>query len=79
MTPSKNLVVKAEVTPKIGEKVVNEKLKHVGTVSDIFGPVSKPYATVKPATDNPASLVDQSLYVVPAVKKFHGERRRRRD
>ena len=78
MTPSKNLVVKAEVIPRIGEKVVDEKLKQVGRVADVFGPVSKPYVAIRPSTENPVSLVNQNLYVVPAVKTRE-ERRRRRD
>jgi len=70
-------VVKAEVTPRIGEKVVDQKLKQIGKISDIFGPVSKPFVTIKSITENPASLVNQSLYVIPAVKT-HEERRRDR-
>lgn len=72
------MVVKVEVLPRIGEKVVDEKLKQVGTVFDVFGPVSKPYVAVKPSMEDPKSLVNQNLYVVPSAKN-HKERRRRRD
>ena len=33
--------------PKIGSNVVNEKMEHVGNVIDIFGPVKKPFVSVK--------------------------------
>jgi len=36
-----------ENVPKIGDRVVDEKLKHIGDVGDVFGPVSSPYAVVK--------------------------------
>jgi RNA-binding protein len=75
VTPSRNLVVKVEVLPRIGEKVVDEKLKQIGTVFDVFGPVSKPYAAVKSSIENPTSLINQNLYVVPSAKN-HRERRR---
>jgi RNA-binding protein len=75
VTPSRNVVVKVEAPPKIGEKVVDEKLKQVGTVSDVFGPVSKPYVAVKPNIKNPTLLVNQNLYVAPSAKN-HRERRK---
>ena len=33
--------------PKIGEKVVNRESKLIGKISDIFGPVKKPFISVK--------------------------------
>jgi RNA-binding protein len=79
VTPSRNVVVKTDALPRIGEKVVDQKLKQVGTVLDVFGPVSKPYAAVKPSIENPASLVNQNLYVVPSAKNHRERKRRRRD
>ena len=78
VTPSRNVVTKAEALPRIGEKVVDEKLRQVGTVFDVFGPVSKPYIAIKPSVEDPKTLVNQNLYVVPPAKT-HKERRRRRD
>ena len=48
LTPSKNMVVKTEQSPRIGSEVVDENLNVVGKVFDIIGPVSAPYAVVKP-------------------------------
>ena len=78
VTPSRNVVVRLEMPPKIGEKVVDEKLKQVGTVFDVFGPVSKPYAAIKPCAGDPKTLVNHNLYVTPRAIN-HKERRRRRD
>lgn len=78
VTPSRNVVVRAEMPPKIGEKVVDEKLRQLGTVFDVFGPVSKPYVAIKPNTEDPQTFVNQNLYVVPNTKN-HKKRRRRSD
>jgi RNA-binding protein len=63
-----------ETPPKIGEKVVDEKLKQVGTVFDVFGPVSSPYVAVKITVENPKSLVNQILYATPSSR--HTDRRK---
>ena len=66
---SKNIIVKIENTPKIGETVVDENLKTVGEVFDIFGPVSSPYAAVKPKISKLEVLVNKVLYVLPSKKR----------
>jgi len=69
VTPSRSIIVKAERLPRIGEKVVNEKLEEVGTVSDVFGPVSSPYVAVKTEKDDLKSLENQLLYVSPSSRQ----------
>jgi rRNA processing protein Gar1 len=66
VSATKNMIIKAENIPRIGEKVANEKLTHVGTVFDVFGPTSSPYVAVKPSNKNPEQLVNHILYVVPS-------------
>ena len=56
------MIIKAKNIPRIGDKVINEKLKPVGTVFDVFGPTSSPYVAVKPYTQNPEQFVNQILY-----------------
>lgn len=65
LSPSRNIIVKIENTPKIGETVVDENLKPVGTVFDIFGPVASPYAAVRPTARDPEKLANKKLYVLP--------------
>ena len=69
LTPSKNLIVKTEQAPKIGLDVVDESLKVVGRVFDIIGPVSSPYAVVKPSVREPAKLVNRPVYLLLSKTK----------
>jgi RNA-binding protein len=70
LTPSKNLIVKAEKAPKIGAEVVDENLKVIGKIFDIIGPVSAPYAVVKPTVSEPAKLVDKPVYLLLSKTKW---------
>ncbi|MCS7122106.1 MAG: Gar1/Naf1 family protein [Archaeoglobaceae archaeon] len=40
--------LKPSSVPKIGDKVVTKKMEPVGVIQDIIGPVSSPYALIKP-------------------------------
>lgn len=73
ISPSRNIIVKVEKTPRIGETVVDENLKTVGKILDVFGPVSSPYASIKPAIQKPEELMKKQLYTSPQ----RGERRKR--
>jgi RNA-binding protein len=64
VTPSQNVVVKTDKTPSIGSTVVDENLKVVGKIFDIIGPVSSPYAVVKPAIKEPEKLTNKQLYLL---------------
>ena len=69
LTPSKNIIVKTEKAPKIGTEVVDENLKVVGKVFDIIGPVSSPYAVVKPTVSEPVKLVNKPVYLLLSKTK----------
>jgi RNA-binding protein len=69
VTPSQNIVVKTDKTPKIGSAVVNEKLKIVGKIFDIIGPVPSPYVVVKPAIKKPEKLTNKQLYLLLSKKE----------
>jgi RNA-binding protein len=64
LTPSKNIIVKTEKAPKIGVEVIDENLKVVGKVFDIIGPVSSPYAVVKPTVGEPVKLLNKPVYLL---------------
>lgn len=64
ITPSSSLIIKTENPPKIGSEVVDETLNVVGKVFDIIGPVSSPYAVIKPKIKDPAVLVNKPLYLL---------------
>jgi len=76
ISSSGNAILKAEKLPRIGDKVVDEKMKPMGTVFDIFGPVSSPYVSVKANIEDPDRLIDCVLYSFPSSKP--GKRRRKR-
>ncbi|MCW4030873.1 MAG: Gar1/Naf1 family protein [Candidatus Bathyarchaeota archaeon] len=63
VTPSQNIVVKTDKTPKIGSAVINEKMKTVGKIFDVVGPVSSPYVIIKPVIKKPEKLADKQLYL----------------
>jgi RNA-binding protein len=69
LTPSQNIVVKLDKTPKIGAPVVDENLKTVGKVFDIIGPVSSPYAVVKPTVRELDKLAGKQLYMLLSKKE----------
>jgi RNA-binding protein len=66
VSATRNMIIKAENIPRIGDMVANENLKPVGTVFDIFGPTSSPYVAVKPRIQNPEQLVNHVLYATPS-------------
>jgi rRNA processing protein Gar1 len=64
LTPSKNMIVKSEQAPRIGSEVIDENLNIVGKVFDIIGPVSAPYAVIKPTIREPAKLLNKPVYLL---------------
>jgi len=58
------MVVKTTEAPKIGSTVVDENLKIIGKVFDVIGPVSSPYAVIKPSIRNPERLAEKQLYLL---------------
>lgn len=75
VSSSRNLILKAENSPKIGNKVVDENLKFVGTVFDVFGPVFQPYVSVKPVTSEPQRLIRNTLYTIPSARRRKEKRK----
>jgi len=73
ITPSHNIIIKTSKPPHIGEIVIDENLKTIGKVFDIFGPVSSPYIAIRPTIPNPMELTQKTLYTSPQ----RGERRNR--
>jgi rRNA processing protein Gar1 len=64
VSPSGNAIVKAENPTKIGSEVVDENLNVIGRVFDIIGPVSAPYAVIKPSVKEPAKLANKQVYLL---------------
>jgi len=73
ISPSRNIIIKIENIPKIGQTVVDENLKTVGKIFDLFGPVSSPYVAIRPTILKPEELANKTLYISPQ----RGERRKK--
>ena len=69
VSPSRNLIMKVEKVPKIGETVVDENLKQVGKVFDILGPTSSPYVAIRPTVRDPEKMINRPVYVIPSKRK----------
>jgi RNA-binding protein len=69
MSSSHNIIAKIEKLPRIGETVVDDRLKPVGRVFDIVGPVSSPYATIVPTVRDPERLINRVVYVLPSERR----------
>ena len=76
VSSGKSMILKADNIPRIGDKAVDDKLHHVGTVFDVFGPVSSPYVAVKPSVEEPSLFVGHVLYAIPSAKLRREKRRR---
>ena len=69
VTPSQNVIVKIDKAPKLGSAVIDESLKVVGKVFDIVGPVSSPYAVIRPSIKDPEKLANRQLYILPSKRE----------
>ena len=69
VSPNGNLILKAENLPRTNDRVVDELLKPIGRVFDIFGPFSAPYVAVKPQVKEPRHVVGQILYAAPRRRR----------
>jgi len=76
VSSTKHMILKAENLPNIGDRVVDENLKQVGTIFDVFGPVASPYIAVRPSVEEPSRFVDHVIYAVPSFKLKREKRRR---
>jgi len=61
---SRSLIVKCEEAHfvKIGTKTCDSKLKEIGKVQEIFGPVTSPYLALRPTVSSPAKYVGRIVY-----------------
>jgi rRNA processing protein Gar1 len=66
LSKSGNLLLRLEQypVPIIGAPVCDYKLRSVGVVNNILGPVKTPYVSVKPVPNVDGALVGRVLYQV---------------
>jgi RNA-binding protein len=66
LSKSGNLILRLEETqvPPIGAPVCDYKLRNIGLVNNVLGPVRSPYVSVKPAVGTDGALSGRVLYLV---------------
>jgi rRNA processing protein Gar1 len=66
LSKSGNLLLRLEEYPGpiIGARVCDYKLRSVGVVNNILGPVKTPYVSVKPVSNVDGALVGRVIYQV---------------
>jgi RNA-binding protein len=61
------IILRAALFPKINSSVLTKRMKKIGKVHDIFGPVLSPYISVKPskkiAPADLKKLVGEKVYI----------------
>lgn len=61
------IILRAALFPKIDSAVLTKRMKKIGTVHDVFGPVISPYVSVKPSKKlDPTDLkqlVGEKVYI----------------
>ncbi|HDI74444.1 MAG: hypothetical protein DRJ52_02970 [Thermoprotei archaeon] len=72
---NKYLLVRADFAPREGAYVYDKRMRKIGSVYDIIGPVSRPYVVVVPQMSDFKSLLFSDVYVKP--HDFLRRRRRR--
>jgi len=63
---SRSLIVKCDETRfvRMGTRACDSKLKEIGKVHDIFGPVSAPYLSIRPTVSSPVKYVGRIVYSI---------------
>lgn len=76
----RKLIVKANFVPKVLQVTYDERLRPIGRVYDVFGPVNSPYVSVVVSPDISENgielLLNKPLYVKTPSKRFRKGRRR---
>ena len=76
---SGRVIVRLSNTVSAGQILCDEKSTRVAKVTELIGPVAKPYASAISLTNNVKKFVGKKMFTfeIPSVKK-HKENRRKR-
>ena len=72
------VLVRSEFAPPRGATVVDKRSRTLGTVVRVFGPVREPFASVRPSSPAPPSLVGTDVFVHEGDHARKEDRRGRR-
>ena len=67
---NQRLILKLEnkFSVRLGLEVFDGKLNSIGTIVDIFGPVSSPYVSIKPSIPHPQRYVGKIVYAPKTLR-----------
>ena len=63
-TKYKVFVVEADKKVILNTYIVDDKGRRIGIVTDVIGPISKPYLVVKPLVENPEKYIGKEVYYI---------------
>jgi len=69
LSNSRKLILRTKVKVKTGTEALGAKKKSIGTIFDIFGPVTNPYISIKPSISNPERYIGRTLYILSTQEK----------
>lgn len=69
LSKSGRLILRSQTKVKLGSVAVNEDLKNIGTIFDVFGPAENPYVSIKPSVRDPSQYVGQLLFVEESIER----------
>jgi RNA-binding protein len=66
LSKSGNLILRLEQieVPTIGSPVCDYKLRNIGVVNNVLGPVKSPYVSVKPVANVDGAVSGRVLYLI---------------
>lgn len=64
VSKSRSLIARLEKEQylKLGTKIFDSKLKQIGVVQDLFGPVRAPYISIRPTVAEPEKFAGRVAY-----------------
>lgn len=72
------LIVRGKFTPNAGSDIYDNRMKRLGRIRRIFGPVDSPYVSIEPTGDQGLlRIMGKSVYVEGVEKNGKGKRRDR--
>ncbi len=69
-----NVLVRVTQTFRVGTKVINQQLAHIGKIVDIIGPVTSPYIVINTRGSTTKAKKNEILYLLDKQQKSSSQR-----
>ncbi len=57
-------VAEAKEAINLNTPIYSDRRKKIGIVTDVIGPINKPYLVIKPLVDKPEKYVGKEIYIL---------------